>query len=432
MLTESTIPSARARGREFRPGWLDRIARRLVFGALEAMREGSIEVYDGSVCRRFGDPGAPEELRADVAIDDARFYRALLWGGTLGAAEAYVDGLWRTKELTALIRLLLRNESAFRDLNGPLTQLSALRQRLGHALRRNTKAGSRRNIAAHYDLSNDFYGLFLDETMTYSCGIFERPESTLRDASIAKLDRICRKLQLAPHDHVVEIGSGWGSFAVHAAKRYGCRVTTTTISVQQYEFARQRIAAAGLDDRVKVLLRDYRDLKGHYDKLVSIEMIEAVGWQYFDTFFKTCSELLKPDGAACIQVITMADRYYEDAKRSVDFIKRYIFPGSCIPSIGAMTRSLARATDLTVAHLEDITPHYAQTLRSWYDRFREELPKIHGLGFSPEFIRMWEFYLCYCEAGFHERTIGNVQMMLVKPRFRGELPMGTIAGANLP
>ncbi len=426
MLTRTIVPAMRTEQRTGRTGVLDGLARNVVLRALERLRIGLLEVREGDQCLRFGDPSASSELRASMRVDDPRFYRAVAWGGTFGAGEAYIDGWWSSDDLTTLIRLFIRNEASFAELNGAFTRLSGIAQRGWHALRRNTRGGSRRNIAAHYDLSNDFYRLFLDDTMTYSCGIFERPDSTLREASVAKLDRICRKLKLSPDDHVVEIGTGWGSFAIHAAGKYGCRVTTTTISEQQHRLAQQRVAEAGLEDRITVLRKDYRDLDGKYDKLVSIEMIEAVGWQYYDEFFRTCSELLKPDGIACIQAITMADRFYEESKRSVDFIKRYIFPGSCIPSVGAMARSVARATDLTVMHLEDITPHYATTLRAWYERFRQHLPRVRGLGFPEAFIRMWEYYLCYCEAGFRERQIGDVQMVLVKPDFRGTPPLGAI------
>jgi cyclopropane-fatty-acyl-phospholipid synthase len=430
MLNDTIVPVDRSARRRHGIGLVDGIARRLVLNAMKGLRVGWLEVHERDTSKCFGEQEVPGELHAEVTVHDPRFYRALAWGGTLGAGEAYVNGWWSTDDLTALIRLLIHNESAFSNLNGVFTRLSALAQRAWHALRRNTRDGSRRNIAAHYDLSNDFYQLFLDDTMTYSCGIFERPESTLREASVAKLDRICRKLDLTPEDHVVEIGTGWGSFAILAAQTYGCRVTTTTVSAQQYQLAGQRVNEAGLADRVELLLRDYRDLEGQYDKLVSIEMIEAVGWQYYDTYFRKCSALLKPEGVACIQAITMADRYYEQAKRSVDFIKRYIFPGSCIPSIAAMTGAVARATDLTLAHVEDITPHYAATLRAWYDRFRGQLPRVRELGFPDAFIRMWELYLCYCEAGFRERTIGDVQMLLVKPGFRGALPLGEISAES--
>jgi cyclopropane-fatty-acyl-phospholipid synthase len=426
MLSDSIVPSTRPARGAHRAGWRDHLARRLVLHALEQIRFGRLELREGETTVTFGDREAAAEHRARVTVLDERFYRAVVRGGTLGAGEAYIDGWWQTDDLTTLIRILIRNEAAFSGLNGTLSRLGALAQRGWHALRRNTRSGSRRNIAAHYDLSNDFYRLFLDESLTYSCGIFEHPHSSLHDASIAKLDRICRKLNLSADDHVIEIGTGWGSFALHAAQTYGCRVTTTTLSEQQYQLARQRVADAGLDNRITLLRKDYRDLQGQFDKLVSIEMIEAVGWQYYETYFRHCSALLKPDGAACIQAITMADRYYEQAKRAVDFIKRYIFPGSCIPSIGAMTGALARATDLTLAHVEDITPHYATTLRAWYDRFQARLPQVRELGFPESFMRMWAFYLCYCEAGFRERTIGDVQLLLVKPGFRGPLPLGEI------
>lgn len=422
MLTNTIVPAEKLKRRPGRVGPLTRFARRLVHAALARVRVGAVEVREGAERGVFGQSDAPSELRAVLTVRDPRFYRAVVWGGTLGAGEAYIDGDWSADDLTSLIRVLVRNESAFSNLNGILTRLADAAQRVGHALRRNTRRGSRRNIAAHYDLSNELYALFLDETMTYSCGIFERPDSTLREASTAKLDRICRKLKLSPADHVLEIGAGWGSFAIHAASQYGCRVTTTTISAQQHALARRRIAEAGLDDRVELLRCDYRDLKGQYDKLVSIEMVEAVGWQFYDAYFAKCASLLKAEGVACIQAITMADRYYESAKRSVDFIKRCIFPGSCIPSIGAMAASVARASDLTMMDLEDITPHYATTLREWRQRFRAQLPRVRELGFPEEFIRMWEFYLCYCEAGFHERTIGDVQLMLCKPGFRDPAP----------
>lgn len=426
MLTDTIIPVVRTEPQAHRAGLMDNLARSLVLRGLERIRVGRIEVIESGTRRTFGDEKTPNDQRAGIIVNDPRFYRALAWGGTLGAGEAYIDNLWTCDDLTTLMRILLRNEDSFSELNGVFTRLSAAVQRGWHVLHRNTRQGSRRNITAHYDLSNDFYGLFLDETMTYSCGIFERPDSTLREASLAKLDRICRKLQLSAEDHVVEIGTGWGGLAIHAARKYGCRVTTTTISEQQHQLATQRVAEAGLADRVTVLKKDYRDLEGRYDKLVSIEMIEAVGWQYYDTYFRKCGELLKPGGAACIQAITMADRYYEQSRRSVDYIKRYIFPGSCIPSIGAMTSAVARSTDLTLAHLEDITPHYATTLRCWHERFHANLPQVRELGFSEAFVRMWEYYLCYCEAGFRERHIGDVQMLLVKPGYRGSPALGEI------
>jgi cyclopropane-fatty-acyl-phospholipid synthase len=290
--------------------------------------------------------------------------------------------------------------------------------KLFHLLHKDTRRGSLINIAAHYDLGNEFYGLFLDETMTYSCGIFERPESTLQEASLAKCERICRKLDLGPQDHVLEIGTGWGGFAVYAASRYGCRVTTTTISKAQHDAALERVRNAGLTERVTLLFKDYRDLSGKFDKLVSIEMIEAVGHHYLNTFFRCCSNLLSERGTMLLQSITIEDQAFERHTRQVDFIKRYIFPGSCIPSVTAMAKALAESTDLRLVHLEDITPHYARTLRAWRERFFGNIHKVRQLGFSDTFIRMWEFYLCYCEAGFTERYLGDVQMLFAKPSCR--------------
>lgn len=429
MLTESIIPTVQASSMR-RPGLLDDISRRVVLNAFERIREGFLEVHEQGKHMCFGDRHAPSGFRAKISINDPRFYRSVASSGALGAGTAFFEGKWCCNDLTTLIRIIIRNREALRRLDGIWTLGSAAVKRAWYALHRNTRLGSHRNIAAHYDLSNDFYGLFLDETMTYSCGIFEQADSTLREASVAKLDRICQKLKLQSDDHVLEIGSGWGSFAIHAARNYGCRVTTTTISQQQYDFARDRIEQLGLIERVTVLKKDYRDLAGQYDKLVSIEMIEAVGWQYYDVFSRKCGELLKSDGIACIQAITMPDREYERAKRSVDFIKRYVFPGSCIPSLGAMTASVARATTLTVTHLEDITSHYASTLRVWRERFNARIVHSRDLGLPEAFIRLWEYYLCYCEAGFRERAIGCVQVLLVGAGYRGASPLGTLRGGT--
>lgn len=426
MLTDSIVPSTRRIERRPSTALLDRLCRGPVHSALRRMSKGAITLQEHGGSHVFGDESAAANDRALLAVHDARFYRAAALGGSLGAGEAYIDGFWSSDNLTRVVQLLIRNEAAFERINGPTAWLSSLVQRAAHAWRRNSRSGSRRNIAAHYDLSNEFYALFLDETMTYSSGIFPRADATLTEASVAKLDRICRKLNLRETDHVLEIGTGWGSFALHAAARYGCRVTTTTISRQQHALASQRVAEAGLSDRVTLLVDDYRDLSGTYDKLVSIEMIEAVGWQYYDTYFRKCAALLKPDGVACIQAITLADRYYEKAKREVDYIKRYVFPGSCIPALGAMSASVARATDMTIIHVEEIGPHYARTLRAWRERFMARLPEVRALGFSDAFIRLWEFYLSYCEAAYLERSVGDVQMLLAKPEFRGEPPLGAL------
>jgi cyclopropane-fatty-acyl-phospholipid synthase len=287
-------------------------------------------------------------------------------------------------------------------------------QFLQRQLRRNTLKGSRRNIGAHYDLNNDLFELFLDDTMMYSCGIFQRPDTSLHEASEAKLERICQILQLKESDHLLEIGTGWGSFAIHAAKHYGCRVTTATISRQQYDYARQRVIDAGLEDRITLLFQDYRELDGNYDKLVSIEVIEAIGHDYFDTYFRKFSDLLKPDGMMMLQSITIADQRYPVAKKSVDFIQHYISPGGCLLSVAALSDSIARKIDMRIFYLEDIGQHYAITLRHWRERFFARIDKIRHLGYSERFIRMWNYYLSYCEGGFRQHSIGNVKPLLTK------------------
>jgi cyclopropane-fatty-acyl-phospholipid synthase len=329
-----------------------------------------------------------------------------------------MQGDWHCDDLTGLVRLMVVNRHLMNDVDSGWSALSAPLLKAAHWLNRNHKAGSRRNIAAHYDLGNGFFELFLDDTMAYSCGIFRSAQSSLREASIAKFDAACSKLGLAEGQHLLEIGTGWGGLAIHAARHYGCKVTTTTISREQYEFARERVRSFGLQDRITLLLEDYRELRGEYDALVSIEMIEAVGHQYLDTYFRSCSNLLKPTGAMLLQAITIRDQYYEQARRSVDFIKRFIFPGSCIPSVRAMMSSVARSTDLVLSHLEDIGPHYARTLRHWRERFLARQSAVRSLGYPESFLRMWEYYLCYCEGGFEERQLGDVQMLLTKPRSR--------------
>ena len=394
------------------------IVRRLVLNRLAEIREGELTVIDGGEQWLFGRATGVFPLRATITVHDPAFWSDVALGGSLGAGESYTLGHWRADDLTAVIRLLLRNREV---MDGMETGLARLREPLLkglHWLRRNTVSGARRNIAAHYDLGNEFFAAFLDESMMYSSAIFERPAMSLHEASIVKLDRVCGKLELGPEDHVLEIGTGWGGFAVHAASRYGCRVTTTTISRAQFDYARTRVAAAGLNDRVKVLLSDYRDLTGTYDRLVSIEMIEAVGHDHFDMFFRCCGERLKPEGMMLLQAITIADHRYEAARRSVDFIKRYIFPGCCIPSVAAMSASVARATDLRLFHLEDIGPHYALTLRAWRERLIDNIDRVRAQGYDERFLRMWNFYLCYCEGGFAERALGDAQMLFIKPRCR--------------
>ena len=397
------------------PNWLQHIARRLVLARLDALDCGHLTIVEGDHIHHFGPGGLPQ---ARLYVHDTRFYGEIAFGGSIGAGEAYMLGYWTADDLTALIRLMVLNQSVMNTLEGGMALLARPFLKLLHRANRNTHDGSRRNIAAHYDLGNEMFQLFLDPTMMYSSAIFERADMTLEQASLAKLDRICRKLALSEEDHVIEIGTGWGGFALYAARHYGCRVTTTTISQAQYEFAKERIAAAGLSKKINVLLKDYRELEGKFDKLVSIEMIEAVGHQYYDEYFHTCARLLKADGMALIQAITITDQRYESAKHSVDFIQRYIFPGSCIPSVTALLGSITRASDLRLFHLEDIGPHYARTLAAWRAAFLRNAAQIRALGYPEEFMRMWEFYLCYCEGGFEERALGDVHLLLVKPSNR--------------
>jgi cyclopropane-fatty-acyl-phospholipid synthase len=382
---------------------------------------------------------APSEFGADahgapavtLRVLDPRFYVSAAFGGSLGVAEAFIDGFWDTDDLAGLIEIATVNMAAMESLEGPVARLLAPLSRAAYWLERNTRSGSRRNIVAHYDLGNEFFSLFLDPTMTYSCAVFENGAATLEQAQQEKIDRACRKLSLRPGDHLLEIGTGWGALAIHAARRYGCRVTTTTISDEQHRFARARVREAGLDERITVLKRDYRDLpgSGRYDRLVSIEMIEAVGREHLGDFFDVCSVCLKPDGAALIQAIVIRDQFFEGASRRRDFLKKYIFPGSCLPSVAAMSSAVKDRTDLRVWHLEDIGPHYAATLGLWRDSFRHRIDDVRRMGFDDRFIRMWEYYLGYCEGAFRARHVGDVQVLLTKPLCRIP-PAGQIAAGR--
>ncbi|MEC9373675.1 MAG: cyclopropane-fatty-acyl-phospholipid synthase family protein, partial [Planctomycetota bacterium] len=352
-------------------------------------------------------------------IVDPRAWTAAALGGSLGAGEAYMEGWWECDDLTGLVRLLIRNRAALEVMDGWWRRFIGPAQRVAYWMQRNNRAGSKRNIAAHYDLSNEFFGLFLDPTMTYSCAVFENGARTLEEASVEKLDRLCRRLELRSEHHLLEIGTGWGTMALHAAGKYGCRVTTTTISKEQARLARERIAAAGLSDRVEVIERDYRDLEGEYDRIVSVEMIEAVGAEHYGTFFGTCARLLKRDGAMAVQAITIRDSYFARAAKSRDWLKKHIFPGSCLTSVSAMMDGVRRASDLTLHHLEDIGPHYATTLGEWKERFEARIDDVRAMGFDERFIRMWRYYLCYSAGAFAERHAGDVQMVLARPMWRG-------------
>jgi cyclopropane-fatty-acyl-phospholipid synthase len=401
-----------------------RLTRNLVFQRLRKLTEGRLVIRERERVHAFGDDG---NCNAAIQVLDPRFYTAVAFGGHIGAAEAYANGWWDAADLTAVIRLFVRNRSAMNGLERGAARLIQPLRSLAHALHQNTRPGSRRNIEAHYDLGNDFFELFLDETLTYSSAYFERPDAKLADASRAKYDRICKKIELRPSDHVIEIGSGWGGFAIHAAKHYGCRVTTTTISREQYRLATQRIRDARLTQRVRVLLSDYRDLAGQYDKLVSIEMIEAVGHQFYDTYFAKCAELLTPSGLAAIQAITIQDRLYQEARRHVDFIKRYIFPGGCIPALAPLLQACS-GTDLRLVHAEDFGVHYAHTLREWDRNFRRNRAAIAARGYDERFQRLWQFYFAYCAGGFEEGVIGVSQLVFAKPR--AALEMRSISFAS--
>jgi len=414
----SIVPTIDEAPRAGRGTALQQLGRRLFLARLAGLREGDLTVIEGNETFTFGRRTPECKLRATIEVLHPQTYADAAFGGTVGAGESYIGGLWRADDLTALIRLMIVNRDVMQSLEGGAAIVSAPLRRLLHWLNRNSPDGSRRNIAAHYDLGNDLFALMLDDTMAYSCGVFEREDATLHEAQLAKFERICRKLRLTPDDHLLEIGTGWGGFAIHAARRYGCRVTTTTISREQHDWAKERIAVAGLQDRVTLLLDDYRDLRGRYDKLVSIEMIEAVGARYLDAYTAQCGRLLEPHGAMLLQAITIRDQLYEEALRSVDFIQRFIFPGSFIPSVSAITDSVRRSTDMKVFHLEDIGPHYATTLRRWRDNFFANLAAVRQLGYPDAFVRMWDYYLGYCEGGFLERQIGDVQMLLTRPRCR--------------
>jgi len=401
-----------------KPGWLDYAARRIVLSKLARLEAGEVTIVEKDRRQTFGRADERCPLSATVVVKSPAFYGDVALGSSIGAGEAYIQGYWECSDPVALGRILLRNRDVLDSMDGGTATVTRPLRKAFHWLNRNTRAGSRRNIAAHYDLGNDFYALWLDPEMMYSCAWYADDETTLEEAAVAKLDRICRRLNLGEDDRVVEIGTGWGGFAVHAAKHYGCHVTTTTISSEQYEYARRRIKEEGLEHRIRLLQQDYRDLDGRFDKLVSIEMIEAVGHEYLDTYFRKCSALLEPHGEMLIQAITIADQRYEWAKRNVDFIKRYVFPGGFLPSVTAMTSALTQETDLRAIHIEDIGLHYARTLRDWRERFFARIDDVRDLGFSDEFVRLWDFYLTYCESAFLERAIGDVHLHAIKPRAR--------------
>jgi len=405
--------------RGLQAGWgtLDRFLRERLCATLDQLRGGQLRLQDELGERVLGAAASDgrEPLRPTLRVHDPAFYRALAGNGSVGAGESFIDGEWDCDDLVALVRLLVRNRDLLDGMETGLARLGGLAMRWLHAARRNTRAGSRRNIAAHYDLGNEFFELFLDEDMMYSAAMFASPADTLEQASRRKLRRICEKLDLRASDHLLEIGTGWGGMAIFAAREYGCRVTTTTISARQHALAVERVRAAGLADRITLLRQDYRDLDGNYDKLVSIEMVEAVGHQFLDGYFEKCARLLAPGGLALVQAITIEDHRYAQALHSVDFIKRHVFPGSFIPCASVLVESAARAGRLRLLNLEEFGDSYALTLRHWRQRFIARREQARALGLDERFLRLWEFYLCYCEGGFLEQAIGDAQLLLAAP-----------------
>jgi cyclopropane-fatty-acyl-phospholipid synthase len=391
---------------------LTSVARKLFLKGLESVCGGSVELVANGRTHEFGEPGGG--LRATVVVHDDRFFRRALFGGDVGIGESWMDGDWSSPDLVSVIRLAVRNLARLEGRNRAPRALRQGWDTLRHRLRGNSVGGSRRNIRAHYDLSNGFFRLFLDPAMMYSCALFAEEGESLEQAQRRKLDRICEKLRLSPRDHVLEIGTGWGGFARHAVRHYGCRVTTTTISRRQYEHARALFDSIPEGKHIELLAKDYRDLDGRYDKIVSIEMFEAVGLRYYDQFFRACDRLLHPDGTMLLQTITMNERTFPAYRRRSDWIRKYIFPGAELASVSEILRSLGRATCLSLHHAEDIGTHYVRTLAAWRERFHGALGEVRALGFDARFIRMWDYYLAYCEGAFRERHIGDFQLLLAK------------------
>jgi cyclopropane-fatty-acyl-phospholipid synthase len=391
------------------------ISRAAVDQVLRRVRAGRIEVVEAGRTRSFGPPEA--DPHATVRINDPAAWRGPL-RGSLGLGETYVDGLWETDDLVSLIRIAARELRELDGLRGAIARPRGAWHRVRRLVPKNSRPGARRNVSAHYDLGNELFASFLDRRMMYSCAYFPSPGASLEEAQLAKLDRICERLRLGPDNHLLEIGAGWGGMAIHAARTSGCRVTTTTISRAQHQLATRRVREAGLEDRVTVLLEDYRDLRGRYDRLVSVEMIEAVGWQYFDRFFRRCDELLGDDGLMLLQAITIGDGIYEIEKGARSFANTHVFPGGCLPSEGLIAGCLRRVTSMRQVWIDDITAHYPPTLAAWRERFSAAWERLRAQGYDERFRRLWEFYLSSSEAGFRERRIGDVQALFAKPHWR--------------
>jgi len=388
------------------------LAKKIFLKSLARLRVGYLELVCPENTYCFGQLQDP--LHAVVAVHDERFFLRALLAGDVGVGEAYMDGGWSTPDLVAVVRLAVRNLDQLDNSNRLFTALRRMADFVEHRRNRNTESGSRRNIAYHYDLGNDFYHLFLDRSMAYSCAYYESAEDTLEQAQVRKFDRICRKLQLGSLDHVLEIGTGWGGFAAYAAETYGCRVTTTTISRQQHDYAREVFSRSRAGERIQLLFEDYRNLRGQFDKIVSIEMFEAVGYEHYDDYFGTCDRLLKPDGSMLLQTITIMESKFQQYRKQSDWIKKHIFRGAELASVTEIQRSLAKTTRMQLFHLEDIGKHYALTLNEWRRRFLGHLAEVRQRGFDERFVRMWDYYLAYCEGAFRERYISDVQLVLGK------------------
>jgi cyclopropane-fatty-acyl-phospholipid synthase len=394
------------------------LAKSILLSRLEGLQHGHLEIVCPQETYSFGD--ASSDLRATVAVHDERFFTRALLGGDVAMGEAFMDGDWSTPDLVSVVRIAVRNLVAVENQT-LLTWFQRVADRLLHLRNDNSIAGSSRNISYHYDLSNQFYQLFLDRNLVYSCGYFKSPQDDLGTAQIQKFDRICQKLRLSKNDHLLEIGTGWGGFAIHAALNYGCRVTTTTISRQQHDYAQKRIQESGLEGQITLLFEDYRKLQGRFDKIVSIEMFEAVGLKHYDEYFGACDRLLKPQGTMLLQTININERSFATYRKRCDWIQRYIFPGAELASIVEIQRSLARCTSLQMHDAEDIGLHYGPTLKAWRERFLARKDEVRALGFDDSFLRMWEYYLAYCEGAFRERYIGDFQLLLAKNTCRQPL-----------
>lgn len=389
---------------------METLSQKILHNLFKKIQHGTIELHDHSGRYSFGG-NADNAGCVKININKPQAYKKILLEGSVGAGRSYIDGDWDTDDLQKLIGLFIKNDALLNKIDGPFSRIFSVIRTLSYRFNTNTVRTSKKNILAHYDLGNEFFELILDPTMMYSCAIYDSPDSRLNDAATKKLQAICDKLALKPSDHVLEIGTGWGGFAIYAAQQYGCKITTTTISNKQHAFVKEKIKRLRLEHQIELLDRDYRKLTGQYDKLVSIEMIEAVGHQYFDQFFHKCNQLVKPEGLFFLQAIVINDQAYDAAKNEVDFIKEYIFPGGCLPSVGSISKSIAKQTKMQLKSLDDIGQHYVTTLNDWHKKLDANKEAILAQGFTEDFIRMWAFYFCYCAAGFEHHYISNIHAL---------------------